>query len=50
MFADMSSEMIHALLSIYLGTALGTSALVVGINRHITKIFFGALSDCLGNL
>jgi MFS family permease len=55
MFADMSSEMIHALLPIYLVTALGTSALVVGFiegiaesTAMITKIFSGALSDWLG--
>ena len=52
---DVSSEMIHALLPIYLVTVLGTSALTVGIiegiaeaTASITKIFSGALSDWLG--
>ncbi|NJO23861.1 MAG: MFS transporter, partial [Sphingomonadales bacterium] len=52
---DVSSEMIHALLPIYLVTVLGTSALTVGIiegvaeaTALITKVFSGALSDWLG--
>jgi MFS family permease len=52
---DVSSEMIHALLPIYLVTVLGTSALTVGIiegiaeaTASITKVFSGALSDWLG--
>ena len=52
---DISSEMIHALLPIYLVTVLGTSTLTVGIiegiaeaTAMITKIFSGALSDWLG--
>src|SRR6267378_3155575 len=52
---DISSEMIHALLPIYLVTVLGTSALTVGIiegiaeaTALITKVFSGALSDWLG--
>jgi MFS family permease len=52
---DVSSEMIHALLPIYLVTVLGTSMLTVGIiegiaeaTAAITKIFSGALSDRLG--
>ncbi|MFA5950432.1 MAG: MFS transporter [Hyphomicrobium sp.] len=52
---DISSEMIHALLPIYMVTTLGTSALAVGIiegvaeaTAAITKIFSGALSDRLG--
>jgi MFS family permease len=55
MFMDISSEMIHALLPLYLVTVLGTSALTVGIiegiaeaTASITKIFSGALSDYLG--
>ncbi|MFN3868146.1 MAG: MFS transporter [Hyphomicrobiaceae bacterium] len=55
MFMDISSEMIHALLPIYMVTVLGTSALAVGIiegiaeaTAAITKIFSGALSDWLG--
>jgi MFS family permease len=52
---DVSSEMIHALLPIYLVTALGTSALAVGLiegvaeaTASITKVFSGAISDWLG--
>lgn len=55
MFMDISSEMIHALLPIYMVTVLGTSALSVGIiegiaeaTASITKVFSGALSDWLG--
>ncbi|MCP3459457.1 MFS transporter [Bradyrhizobium sp. CCGUVB23] len=52
---DVSSEMIHALLPVYLVTVLGTSTITVGIiegiaeaTASITKIFSGALSDWLG--
>ena len=52
---DVSSEMIHALLPIYLVTVLGTSALTVGViegiaeaTALIAKVFSGALSDWLG--
>lgn len=55
MLMDISSEMIHALLPIYLVTVLGTSTLAVGIiegiaeaTASITKVFSGALSDWLG--
>lgn len=55
MFMDISSEMIYALLPIYLVAVLGTSALTVGFIEgiaeaaaSITKIFSGALSDWLG--
>jgi MFS family permease len=55
MFMDISSEMIHALLPVYLVTVLGTSNLTVGFiegiaeaTAMITKIFSGALSDWLG--
>jgi MFS family permease len=55
MFADISSEMIHALLPVYLVTVLGASVLTVGFiegiaeaTAMITKIFSGALSDWLG--
>lgn len=55
MFMDISSEMIHALLPVYLVTVLGTSALTVGFiegvaeaTGQITRIFSGALSDRLG--
>jgi len=55
MFMDISSEMIHALLPIYLVGVLGASALTVGLiegvaeaTAMITKIFSGAFSDRLG--
>jgi MFS family permease len=55
MFMDISSEMIHALLPIYLVTALGTSMVTVGLiegiaeaTAMITKVFSGAISDWLG--
>ncbi len=55
MLMDISSEMIHGLLPVYLVTVLGTSTLTVGIiegvaeaTASITKVFSGALSDWLG--
>jgi MFS family permease len=52
---DVSSEMIHALLPVYLVTVLGTSTLTVGIiegvaeaTASVVKVFSGALSDWLG--
>jgi MFS family permease len=55
MFMDISSEIIHALLPVYMMTVLGTSALAVGViegiaeaTAAITKVFSGALSDWLG--
>jgi MFS family permease len=56
MFMDLSSEMIHALLPLYLVSVMGVSTLTVGIiegiaeaTASITKIFSGALSDYLGH-
>ncbi|MDB5651086.1 MAG: transporter, partial [Hyphomicrobiales bacterium] len=55
MLMDISSEMIHALLPIYLVTVLGTSVATVGLiegiaesTASIVKIFSGALSDWIG--
>ncbi|WP_041320800.1 MFS transporter [Hyphomicrobium denitrificans] len=55
MLMDISSEMIYALLPVYMVTALGTSTLAVGViegiaeaTASITKVFSGALSDWLG--
>lgn len=55
MLMDISSEMIHALLPVYLVTVLSTSATTVGLiegiaeaTASITKVFSGALSDRLG--
>ncbi|TGQ35638.1 MFS transporter [Mesorhizobium sp. M00.F.Ca.ET.216.01.1.1] len=55
MLMDISSEMIHALLPVYMVTVLGASTLAVGLiegiaeaSASITKVFSGALSDWLG--
>jgi MFS family permease len=55
MFMDISSEMIHALLPIYMVSVLGVSMVTVGFiegiaeaTAMITKVFSGALSDWLG--
>jgi MFS family permease len=55
MFMDISSEMIHALLPVYLTTVLGASALSVGFiegiaeaTASITKLFSGVISDWFG--
>ncbi len=52
---DVSSEMIHALLPVYLVTVLATPMVTVGViegiaeaTASIVKIFSGALSDWLG--
>lgn len=55
MLMDLSSEMIHSLLPVYMVTVLGMSALDVGViegiaeaTASITKVFSGTLSDWLG--
>ena len=55
MLMDISSEMIHSLLPMFMVTVLGTSAFAVGIieglaeaTALIVKVFSGALSDYLG--
>ncbi|WP_372604221.1 MFS transporter [Actibacterium sp.] len=55
MLMDISSEMIHALLPVYLTVGLGASALALGViegiaeaTAAITKVFSGALSDRIG--
>ncbi|MBK9027882.1 MAG: MFS transporter [Propionivibrio sp.] len=52
---DVSSEMIHSLLPMFMVTTLGASALMVGLieglaesTALIVKVFSGALSDYLG--
>jgi MFS family permease len=52
---DVSSELIHSLLPVFMVSALGASALMVGIvegvaeaTALIVKVFSGALSDRLG--
>lgn len=55
MFMDISSEMIHSILPLFMVTTLGMSALAVGTieglaeaTALIVKIFSGALSDYIG--
>ena len=55
MLMDISSEMIHSLLPVYLVTALGISMAMVGLvegvseaTASIVKVFSGAVSDWLG--
>ena len=55
LFMDSSSELIHALLPLYLVSVLGASTLEVGViegiaeaTAAVTKVFSGALSDYLG--
>lgn len=55
MLADISSEIIHSLLPLFMVTVLGASALTVGLiegaaeaTALVVKVFSGALSDYLG--
>src|SRR5262245_21219277 len=55
LFMDISSEMIHALLPVFLVSVLGTSVAAVGLLEgaaeaiaKVTKVFSGTLSDWLG--
>ena len=55
MLMDISSEMIHSLLPIFMATTLGASALTIGLiegtaeaTALIVKVFSGVLSDYLG--
>ena len=55
MFMDVSSEMIHSLLPVFMVSVLGASALTVGViegiaeaTASITKIFSGVISDWIG--
>lgn len=55
LFMDLSSEIIHALLPIFLTTTLGASVVVVGVidgiaeaTASISKIFSGYVSDRIG--
>ncbi|MBA3967275.1 MAG: MFS transporter, partial [Nitrospirales bacterium] len=55
LFMDMSSELIHSLLPVYMVTVLGASLLSVGIiegfaeaTALLTKMFSGVLSDYWG--
>lgn len=55
LFMDISSEMVHALLPVYLTVGLGASAAMVGLveglgqgTAQVTKLFSGVLSDWMG--
>lgn len=55
MFMDISSELIHGLLPVFMATVLGASMTTVGLvegvaeaTAAITKVFSGAISDYLG--
>ncbi len=55
LFMDLSSEIIHALLPLFLTTTLGVSVAVVGVidgvaeaTASITKVFSGYISDRIG--
>ena len=55
LFMDMSSELVHSLLPVFMVSVLGASMVTVGFlegvaeaTAAITKIFSGALSDYLG--
>lgn len=55
MFMDVSSELVHSLLPVFMVTVLGASMITIGFiegvaeaTAAITKVFSGALSDYLG--
>jgi MFS family permease len=55
MFMDISSELIHSLLPVFMASVLGASMVTIGLVEGvaeaaaaITKVFSGALSDYLG--
>jgi MFS family permease len=55
MFMDISSELIHSLLPVFMATVLGVSMTTIGLVEGvaeaaaaITKVFSGAVSDYLG--
>ena len=55
LFMDVSSELIHSLLPVFMATILGASMVTIGIiegvaeaTAAIAKVFSGALSDYLG--
>src|SRR3954471_11125054 len=55
MCMDLSSELVHALLPLYMATVLGASALLIGVIEGIAeslalivKLFSGVLSDWFG--
>jgi MFS family permease len=55
MFMDISSELVHSLLPIFMATVLGASMVTIGIvegvaegSAAITKVFSGGISDYFG--
>jgi MFS family permease len=55
MFMDISSELIHSLLPVFMATTLGASMIAIGLiegvaeaTASITKIFSGTISDYFG--
>ena len=55
LFMDISSELIHSLLPVFMVTTLGASALIVGVvegvaeaTALIVKVFSGTISDYIG--
>ena len=55
LFMDISSEIVHSLLPVFLIAVLGASALSVGLiegiaeaTSQVTKLFAGAISDWIG--
>lgn len=55
LFMDMSSELVHSLLPVFMVTVLGASMLTVGLiegvaeaTAAVSKVFSGAISDYLG--
>lgn len=55
LFMDISSELIHSLLPVFMATTLGASMTVIGLiegvaeaTAAITKVFSGTISDYLG--
>ena len=55
LFMDISSELIHSLLPVFMVTSLGASALIVGVvegvaeaTAQIVKVFSGTISDYIG--
>jgi MFS family permease len=55
LFMDLSSELVHSLLPVFMVTTLGASALTVGViegvaeaTAMLVKVFSGAISDFMG--
>jgi len=55
MFMDISSELVHSLLPVFMSTVLGASMMTIGMvegiaeaTASVTKVFSGTLSDYLG--